>query len=156
MLENMFDPLRMLLSHALETALSDLDADPSSDEPWAQVPQVLESTREQEAELAALIDARDVTALRAVVKGWQSGERQLPAQDREVLKRALKALRKRIKLMRLDQESRIGGGAMSGGLESTIAGITPPDQYPPNVWAKLASQGRLIDCGQGVYELPPS
>ena len=145
MLREMFDPLRMLLSHALETALSELDADPSNDEPWTHVPQVLESTREQEAELAALIDARDVTALRGVVKAWHSGERHLPAQDREVLKRALKAFRKRIKLMRLDQESRIGGGSMSGGLESTIMGITPPDQYAPNVWARLASQERLID-----------
>lgn len=69
------------------------------------------------------------------------------------LKLALKAFRKRLKLMRLDAESGLGGGPMSGGRSSGIVAITPPSQYPPAVWEELARQGKLRRGGQGTYEL---
>ena len=47
----------------------------------------------------------------------------------EVLKAALKAFKKRLKLTQLDDNSKIGRSPMSSGQRSTIAGITPPDQY---------------------------
>jgi hypothetical protein len=72
---------------------------------------------------------------------------------REQLKRAMKAFRKRMKLMRLDDESRVGGGPMSGGRSSGIAAITPPNQYPTEVWEELARQGRLKYSGNGMYEI---
>jgi hypothetical protein len=71
----------------------------------------------------------------------------------EVLKAALKAFRKRLKLTRLDDASRIGRGPMSSGQGSTIAAITPPDQYPRAVWETLAKQGKLIAAGHGMYSL---
>ncbi len=71
----------------------------------------------------------------------------------EVLKRALKAFKKRLKLTQLDQESRIGGGPLSGGRPSGIVAITPPDQYPKEVWETLVERGRLKKSGQGQYEL---
>ena len=71
----------------------------------------------------------------------------------EVLKRALKAFRKRLKLTRLDHESSLGGGPLSGGRSSRIVAITPPDQYPRKVWETLAEQGRLKKGSQGQYEL---
>ena len=49
----------------------------------------------------------------------------------EELKRALKAFKKRLKLTRLDEESKVGVGPMSGGRPSSIVAITPPNQYPP-------------------------
>ncbi len=61
----------------------------------------------------------------------------------EVLKRALKAFKKRLKLTRLDHESSLGVGPLSGGRPSGIVAITPPDQYPREVWETLAKQGRL-------------
>ncbi len=71
----------------------------------------------------------------------------------EVLKRALKAFKKRLKLTRLDHESRIGVGPLSGGRPSGIVAITPPDQYPREVWETLAKQGRLKKSSSGQYEL---
>jgi hypothetical protein len=72
------------------------------------------------------------------------------AQD---LKMAMKAFKKRLKLMRLDEESKVGVGPMSGGKGSGIVGITPPDQYPQAVWDELVKQGRLKSAGQGLYAL---
>jgi hypothetical protein len=67
----------------------------------------------------------------------------------------MKAYRKSLKVTRLDAESTIGGGPMSSGRRSRIAGITPPPRYPREVWDELARQGRLVDAKHGIYELPP-
>lgn len=69
------------------------------------------------------------------------------------LKRAMKAIRKRLDLMRLDDESTIGGSAMSGGRESSIIAIMPPSGFPDEVWEELVRQGRLRDGGGGTYEV---
>jgi hypothetical protein len=71
----------------------------------------------------------------------------------EELKRAYKAFRKRLKLMRLDDESRLGGGPLSGGRPSQIIAITPPREFPQAVWDELVRQGKLKKAGQGNYEL---
>ena len=71
----------------------------------------------------------------------------------DILKAALKAFRKRLKLTRLDDASRIGRGPMSSGQGSGISAITPPDQYPRAVWEELAKQGKLISAGHGMYSL---
>lgn len=71
----------------------------------------------------------------------------------EVLKAALKAFRKRLKLTQLDDASRIGRGPLSSGQRSTIAGITPPDQYPRAVWEELVKQGKLKNASHGMYSL---
>lgn len=72
----------------------------------------------------------------------------------EVLKSAYNAFKKRWKLTRLDQESRIGRSPLSSGGRSSIAGIVPPDQFPRAVWEELARQGRLKNAGQGFYSMP--
>ncbi|HEX3870901.1 MAG TPA: hypothetical protein VHV77_10720 [Pirellulales bacterium] len=72
----------------------------------------------------------------------------------DVLKQAYKAFKKRLKLTRLDYESRIGRSPMSSGGNSTIVGIVPPDQFPREVWEELASQGKLKRAGGGLYTLP--
>jgi len=75
------------------------------------------------------------------------------APSREDLKRALKAFRKRLKVTRLDDESRLGYGPMTGGGKSGVVAVRPPDQYPPAVWEELVRQGRLKYAGHGLYEL---
>ncbi len=72
--------------------------------------------------------------------------------SKEELKRALKAFRKRLKLTRLDDESRLGYGSMTGGGRSGIVAITPPNQFPIAVWEELVKQGRLKRSGNGLYE----
>ncbi len=69
----------------------------------------------------------------------------------EVLKSAFNAFKKRLKVMQLDDDSRIGHGPMSGGHRTTIAGITPPDQFPREVWEELVKQGKLQNVGHGLY-----
>ena len=76
------------------------------------------------------------------------------------LKHALKAFKKRLKLTRLDHESKMGYGPMTRGAVSGfgntgIVGITPPNQFPQAVWDELARQGKLKHVGQGIYELMP-
>ena len=71
----------------------------------------------------------------------------------EELKRAYKAFKKRLKLTRLDDESRLGGGPLSGGRPSEIIAITPPREFPQAVWDELVRQGKLKRAGQGTYEL---
>jgi hypothetical protein len=71
----------------------------------------------------------------------------------QYLKQALKAFKKRLKLTRLDEESSLGGGPLSGGRDSGIVAIQPPRQYPREVWEKLVEQGKLRRAGGGMYEL---
>jgi hypothetical protein len=151
----MFDPEMQLLSSVLATVAAELVADAANERPWEHARRLLEPTRAQEPELAALIDRRDLAALRARIEGWRSGKPLLPKQDREVLSRAMKAFRKSLKVTRLDAESTIGGGPMSAGRHSGIAGMRPPDRYPREVWEELARQKRLVSVGHGIYELPP-
>ncbi len=78
-----------------------------------------------------------------------------PADDspsRDELKMALKAFNKRLRLTRLDDESKLGYGAMTGGGKSGIVAITPPNQYPRKVWDELVKQGKLRYVGHGLYE----
>ncbi|MFH1109770.1 MAG: hypothetical protein V1790_11325 [Planctomycetota bacterium] len=74
----------------------------------------------------------------------------------EELRNAFKAFKKRLKLTRLDDESSLGRGPLSGGKSSGIVAITPPHQYPRAVWDQLVAQGRLKYAGQGMYQLVDS
>lgn len=71
----------------------------------------------------------------------------------EQLRDALKAFKKRLKLTRLDDESRLGRGAMTKGGRSGVQAIQPPLQYPKAVWDELVRQGRLKYAGHGLYTL---
>ena len=70
----------------------------------------------------------------------------------EELKLALKAFNKRLRLTRLDDESRLGHGAMTSGGKSGIVAISPPYQFPKAVWDELVKQGKLKYVGHGLYE----
>ena len=108
-----------------------------------------------DGELGLAIECEDEAELRRILEAWHTGAEHLFLHDREVLKRAMKAYRKRLKVTLLDAESSLGGGPFSSGKASDIVGITPPSRYPEAVWQELARQKRLVHCGQGTYELPP-
>jgi hypothetical protein len=147
-----------LVYSALEAVQRELGGDPGSDGAWSAARTALEHHgvgAEDDAELASAVEARDGDALAAILSGWTSGERLMLERDRAVLKRAMKAYRKRLKLTVLDAESSMGGGPMSAGRQSSIVGIVPPERYPREVWDELVRQKRLVDGGQGTYELPP-
>ena len=67
-----------------------------------------------------------------------------------------KAFRKRLKLARLDDESRMGYGPMSSGQRSGIVAITPPNQFSDAIWQELAKQGKLKRERGGLYSLVES
>jgi hypothetical protein len=75
-----------------------------------------------------------------------------PAFTPEELKLALKAFNKRLRLTRLDDESKLGHGAMTAGGKSGIVAISPPNQYPKAMWDELVRQGKLKYVGHGLYE----
>ena len=72
---------------------------------------------------------------------------------KEELRLAMKAFRKRLKLTRLDDESRLGYGPMSSGERSGVVAITPPDQFPRAVWQELANRGKLKRETGGLYSI---
>lgn len=72
--------------------------------------------------------------------------------SKDDLKAAFKAFKKRLKATRLDAESKIGYGPLSGGKPDIVA-ITPPYQFPQAVWDELVKQGRLKNAGKGMYEM---
>jgi len=151
----MFDPQMMLLSTFLQALVARLESDPADATAWAEARTLVKAAEDEEPELQAALEAQDLEALQAIVAGWASGQRLLTVHDRGVLKRAMKAYRKSLKVTRLDAESKIGGSPMSSGRESAIAGIRPPERYPREVWDELARQERLIDVKHGLYELGP-
>lgn len=69
------------------------------------------------------------------------------------LKLALKAFKKRLKLTRLDAESRLGVGPLSSGKTWGVTAIAPPNQYPRAIWDELVKQGKLKNDGHGLYSL---
>ena len=148
MIGAVFDPSKQLLC----TLLAPLADGSSAD--WATARAALDAAGEAQGELLAIVEARESAALAKLLSAWASGKTLRPVHDRDVLKKAVKAFRKRLKLGRLDEESRIGG-AFSKGERSGIMGIEPPDSYGRDVWAELVRDGRLIDVGHGVLELPP-
>lgn len=77
-----------------------------------------------------------------------------PEFDPNMLKGALTAFRKRLKVTMLDDVSGLGGGRpTTSGKKSQIVGIRPPTQYPREVWLELARQGKIKDTGGGFYAL---
>lgn len=98
----------------------------------------------------SLADGRTV----AQARQQQYSQAGTDSLDEANLKRALKAFRRKLKTLRLDDESQIRGRYTTRGEASRIAAITPPNQFPAAVWQELARQGRLKPSGRGLYELP--
>ena len=69
---------------------------------------------------------------------------------KETFKRAMKALKKRMKLTRLDDESKLGHDAMSQGGRSGIVAVKPPEQYPAEIWQALEAKGRVFTDRHGL------
>ena len=149
MIGPMFDPRCDLLS----LFLAPLAAGDHDD--WQAARDAVEAADEGESDLAVIVELEDREALAELLAGWTDGSVLRTVHERGVLKRAVKAFRKRLKLVRLDDESRIGG-AFSSGSRSGIVAIEPPvDQFPPEVWAELVRQGRLVQSDRRQLELPP-
>jgi hypothetical protein len=94
-------------------------------------------------------DHRQLTAAKARLMSDSAAAGPSP----EELKQALKAFKKRLKLTRLDAESKVGKSPLTGGANWGITAIMPPNQYPPAIWDELVKQGRLKPAGHGLLSL---
>lgn len=72
---------------------------------------------------------------------------------KEELKAAFKGFKRRLRAMRLDEESNLNYRPTSTGKKSEIVAITPPSQFAQAVWDELVRQGKIKSAGQGTYEL---
>mgnify|MGYP001479781260 CR=1 FL=1 len=129
---------------------------------WELVGRLLGRMPVDAAEAARVCSARDIDALHAMVGRLENPQAAVapnePAggagPDKDELEKALKAFRKRLKVMRLAEESKLGGRQLTGGRKSEIDAIMPPHEFPNEIWQALAREGKLKALGQGFYALP--
>jgi hypothetical protein len=76
----------------------------------------------------------------------------MPSSD-EDMKKALKAFKKRLKLTRLDEESKLGRSPLTGTGQNRIVSIHPPIGFGKEIWEELADKGFLKRDGIGFYEV---
>lgn len=98
--------------------------------------------------------AKDLAELDAIVAALERPAAAVaagPVIDKGTLDAAFHAFKKRLKLMRLADESKLGGRLMTGGKKSEIDAIIPPSEFPAEVWKALEADGRLRHTGQGFY-----
>ncbi len=151
------------LKELLAAANAIATGDPASVGPlWGAMHKLLLKAKVPPAEIMPLVAGRDVSGLNrllARLAGSPIEEEPAPAAapkpsiDPETLAHAMKAFRSRLKLTRLDAESRLGVGPMSGGKKHGIDAIVPPREYPLAVWEALADEGKLRRAGGGFYGL---
>ena len=131
---------------------------------WGATHKLLLKTPCDRAAIGRIIVARDSAALTTLVGAVARGEADsidLPQQPaaasfdipHETLKMAMRAFRKRLKLTRLDHESKLGVGPMSSGRKADVDAILPPHEYATQVWEALVAEGKLKAAGQGFYGL---
>ncbi len=82
-----------------------------------------------------------------------SDSSDLDPSRKDQLKAAFKAFKKRLKLTRLEEESKLGRNPATGGRHSGIVGISPPVEFPREIWEELVQQGKLKHSSSGMYEL---
>jgi len=71
----------------------------------------------------------------------------------EELKHAFKAFKRRLKLTRLDEESRLGRSPLTQGGNSGIQSITPPREFRQEIWDELVKRQQLSRDSEGFYRV---
>lgn len=101
--------------------------------------------------------AKDAEGLDAIIASLEqpadTPTKDLPEYPHDDLAAAMRAFKKRLKLVRLNDESRLGGRYTSGGRVSKVDAIEPPNGFPADIWRVLARDGQLKDTGRGFYAL---
>lgn len=143
-----------LLVNVMRELVAQISAAEEPEPLWAELEAALGEAEVSEIEEIALpVLDRSLDDVTALLDAWDAGKVPLAPRDRGILKRALKAYRKRLKIFRLDDEVSGSRGPFSKGAVSAIQGITPPEQYAQEIWDRLVMQGRLRDAGDGLLEL---
>lgn len=151
--------------------LSEIDAklaticagDPSTAGPhWGAMHKLLLKAKVDSTLLLRVIGSRDMGILKNVVARLHGEEVEVApsevapaasAIDPAILQTALKTFRRRIKFSQLDAESRLARSPLSGGSSHRIESMTPPREFPLEVWDALVQAGKLRREGAGFYSL---
>ena len=135
---------------------------PEAGPEWGQVQKLLVKAKADTGAVARAVISRQPDAIRTLILVLRGEaeleappvEAPLPEIPDEELRSAMKAYRKRLKLIKLDHESKLGRSPLSGGKDAGFESIIPPEQWAPEVWKVLAAKGELESTGQGFYKLP--
>ncbi len=124
---------------------------------WDLVQRLLGRMPIDQSELERTCKEHDAARLDTIVSSLENPKEAAPTEGAtfsdDDLAAALRAFRKRLKVMRLADESKLGGRQLSGGRKSEIDAIIPPTDFPAEIWRELAKSGRLKNTGQGFYSL---
>ncbi|MEM9167881.1 MAG: hypothetical protein AAGB48_12760 [Planctomycetota bacterium] len=127
---------------------------------WSLASRLLTRVPVDQAEAAQICETKDLAGFQRLLDSLREpGDAPEPKPDpqsfaHDDLAAAVRAFKKRLKLSKLNDESRLGGRYTSGGRSSAIAAIQPPSGFDPAIWPALVREGRLVDRGNGFYGLP--
>jgi hypothetical protein len=149
----------------LDTILTSLEADPDAGPVWGSLHKALMRAHVDTQTVTGIVMRRDLGALRstlAELRGEAPAPEPEPAPEvaeavanvsADDMKKAMRAFRKRLKLTRLDHESKLGVGPMTGGKKADIDAIMAPREFPAEVWEALVVAGQLRRMGPSFYQL---
>ncbi len=130
---------------------------------WGQLHKHLVKAGADPKEIMPIVMGRDLEALSHLIarlKGEEAApepadteQATLPEIPDETKRAAMKAFRRRMKLVRLDHESKLGVGPMTSGKKADFDSILPPREFEDIVWKVLAAEGHLKATGRGFYGL---
>jgi hypothetical protein len=145
---------------ALVPALSGDDAGPV----WGQIQRLLAKVKADSSLVGTAVATRDVAMLEKTIESMRNPEvappvvhvpdAPLPEIPNDLLREAMRAFRKRLKLTKLDHESKLGRSPLTGGKAADFDSIVAPHEYEDDVCRVLVSRGDLIADGPGFYKLP--
>jgi hypothetical protein len=129
---------------------------------WGDVQRLLIKAKGAPDEIARAVVSRNPATLAALIEAIRNPEVaesepepiDMPEIPAETLREAMKAYRKRMKLTKLDHESKLGRNPLTSGKDAAFDSILPPHQYPAEVWQALVANGELVSSGLGFYRFP--
>ena len=138
----------------LKSAIEGYDDPRRASDEWKKVYKLLKTTPLPPGRVSGVVGMRNVPGLGELIDQLQAPEPAAgTAPDPETCKRALHAFRKRARLTRLDDESKLGRSPLTKGADKSLGAIQPPSEYPAEVWQQLVREGKLRYLGHGLYEL---
>lgn len=131
---------------------------------WGAIQRLLVKGGSDPSTVARAIALRDLELIDQLIAKIKDPESEIETKEPEpvevpdipedTLREAMRAYRKRMKLTRLDQESKLARSPLSSGKDADFDAIIPPNQYPSEVWRALVARGELESTGQGFYKVP--
>jgi len=132
---------------------------------WGAMQKLLLNSGADSNQVARAVMGRDLPTLDAIIarlKGEEPAapptpdtpDEPLPDFPGDQLRDAMKAFKKRLKLTKLDHESKLGRSPLSAGKDAAFDSILPPRKFPPEIWKVLVARGELAEQGHGFYMLP--